>query len=394
MPSNSEPSPLTQIGEDSLVGLIEDGFYAGVNDLGRAVFDLPGFIADPNPPAATAFPLKPLLRAACRNYARGGGAQNLPGFDSIWGGICNPYLDSIGELPEGGSLERPFTGGQCPVVYRVRGQIELFPFSDCSTFGPGAFDIGLQGPILGLVYKVENPSGDLCTPKGNNVYVRHGNPVREEILGGAGYGVSVTGFNVVREDGLPDNCGSPPIIYTPPRPVGGLPPVGPQPIDFPGIGPINVDVSFDPSGNINVELPDFPVTVNIPNPFDGGGGDEGGGGGGGGPAPGDPGDPGAPTDVGAGGEAEGEAPPGKVLTGVRVQLLNVPPSKNQYTSEVYRGVYYVYMGTPGLLEHHPSGAMVTADQFTYASKDFLTVWRVRANDKWSIRVTPYYREVE
>lgn len=392
MPSNVEPFELDEAAKDSLVGAVADIAGTVLGESFYASTDLPGFLADTAPTLPHLAAGKEVARLVCRRYARGQGPGSLPGFNALWGSICEPYLDSIGENPGDGTLEREFEGGQCPVQYKVTSSIEPFPFQDCSTFGPGISDQTYTGPIRGLRFAVENPSGVLCTPGRNVVYLKHGPGNSETLLGGGGYGVKASIVSVQRVDGLPDNCGSPPPLYDPPNIPPGLPPVPPTPIRLPGVGPVNVDVTIGPSGEIVVNLPDINTDVTIEDPF-GFGGDVGGDGGGGeGPPPGDPGDPGAPVEVGPGGEAEGEAPGGKVLTGVRVQLLNVPPSKNQYTSEVYRGVYYVYMGTPGLLEHYPSGAMVTSDQFTFASQDYLTSWRVRANDKWSIRTTPYYRE--
>lgn len=114
--------------------------------------------------------------------------------------------------------EPPFTGGQCVGrTYTVTMEVESYPFSDCSTFGPGTTSLGFPGPIRGLVTRTESPSGDLCTPAGNAVYLRHGPGTSDEtLIVGAGYGATASILSVVPEDGLPDTCGDPPPIIPPP----------------------------------------------------------------------------------------------------------------------------------------------------------------------------------
>jgi len=113
-----------------------------------------------------------------------------------------------------------FTGGQCVGVnYSVTIRSEVFPFADCSTFGPSISVLGFPGPIRGLVTRTENPTGPLCTPGGNAVYLRYGsNPIQEIIVAGAGYGATASILSVAREDGQPDLCGDPPPVYPDPPP--------------------------------------------------------------------------------------------------------------------------------------------------------------------------------
>jgi len=117
--------------------------------------------------------------------------------------------------------EPPFTGGQCVGRnYTVTIRSEVYPFSDCSTFGPSNSVIGFAGPIRGLVTRTENPSGDLCTPGGNAIYLQHGpNTNSETLVAAGGYGATASILSVVPEDGLPDECGDPPPILPPPGDV-------------------------------------------------------------------------------------------------------------------------------------------------------------------------------
>lgn len=401
VPEGTEPQTLGDAGIDSLTGFVEDYVTAGLGDLNYAVTDLPGFLADEAPVTTAALFPRTVLRGACRSYARGSGPQNLPGFDAAWGGICEPYLESIGENPTPGSIARPYTGGQCPANYtvEVRGNINVIDCNTGNTFDAGpAFNgrAGIRGPISGL--RLALTGGGACGPTSSQVVGIDGNgtPFSFPGLNGVNQSsrVSYTGvtFTLIREDGQPDSCGDPPPLYDPPKVRPGLPPLPPTtPVDIPGIGPVDIGVEFSPSGEIVVSLPEVGVEVNLPNPFDGQDDSEGGDGGPADGPPGDVGEPGSPELTGEGGEAEGEAPEGSVLTGLRVELLSFPGSRTKYTEEVYRGAYYVYMGVPGLLDLDFGGAMVRLDQFFFAEKDNLTRWRVSANTGYSTRVTPYYR---
>jgi len=394
MPSNNPPADLTEEGQNSLTGFVESYVQSGLADLNYAVTDLPGFLADPEPVTTAALFPRTVLRGACRSYARGGGPQNLPGFDAVWGGICEPYLDSLGETPTDGSLSRPFAGGQCEGVrYRVTVSANSISTAGdtiepptITTHGGG---IGYPGPIRGVE--------GVGAPAFQAIRLFYGAGQFEDVRSGScqqGCFRNIKIVSVQRVDGQPDDCGSVPPVYDPPNPKPGLPSVPSEPVRIPGIGPVNIDVGFDPSGNIVVNLPDLGIEVPVEVPIDIGlgGGDEPGGGAG--PPPGDVGSPGSPAITDPGGAAEGVAPEGSVLTGLRCQILAFPDSRNKYTDEVYRGAYYAYMGVPGLLDLDFGGAMVREDQFLLAEKENLTAWRVRANTNYVIRTTPYYRSVE
>lgn len=389
-PESSAPETLTEAGRDSLIGFVSDAITQTFDDTVYQITDLPGFVADTNPVGPFANASRQAARLVCRSYARGGGPQNLPGFDAAWGGICGPYLDSIGESPSPGSLDLPFRGGQCEIPYFVQ-----YSYNTVNTDGsPGSTFTPEAGPILGPIRGIERRGA----PGSYTAVITSGNGVESVVNSssapqGGLENLKITQFFVSGGGSGPD-CGDPPPIYDPPRIRPGLPVVGPQPIDLPGVGPVPIEITFNPDGTLNVNLPDVNADFDIPVDIGlelGGGGD---GGGGNGPPPGDVGDPGVPSDTGAGGEADGEAPEGQVLTGLRVEILAFPNSRTKYTEEVYRGAYYVYMGVPGLLDLDFGGAMVRADQFFLAEKENLTSWRVSANDGYSTRVTPYYRTPE
>lgn len=390
VPESSAPEILTEAGKDSLIGFVSDAITQTFDDTVYQITDLPGFIADTNNVGPYANVSRQAGRLACRSWARGGGPQNLPGFDAAWGAICEPYLDSIDESPSTGGLDNGFAGGQCPgVLYNVRARVTL------PNNPPQITEANLVGPLRYNQDLAAYPDNPGCT--GGNSWKRFSiaGSTQTAIISWVGCGAGLEVLSVTPLNGGSNDCGDPPPLYDPPKVKPGLPVVGPQPIDLPGIGPTPIEITFNPDGTLNVDLPD--LNTNFDVPVDIGlelGGGDGGGGGGDGPPPGDVGNPGSASDTGPGGDAEGEAPEGSVLTGVRVQILSFPSSRNKYTEEVFRGAYYVYMGVPGLLDLDFGGAMVRTDQFFFAEKDNLTAWRVRANTNYELRATPYYREVE
>ena len=406
MPSNTPEFSLTESAKDGLVGFLEDVTYEGLSQSYAAATDYPGFVASNEPVLNHLAPARAITRAACRRWARGGGPQNLPGFDGAWAGICTPYLDSIAENPGSGLISPPFTGGQCPIGYTVSSgnyTLRRIRCSDGAVLFSGAGVVRGRANVLGpikAITAVQTQSSN-CGAKEIILRVTNGNNTVLDVGVLAGPGSNTERFEIVGlaptvtpSNGAPDTCGNPAPTYKPPKIPTGLPPLTPQPITIPGIGPVSVDVTFSPTGGLVINLPDIGVDVELPNPFEKPGApsepsvpDPG-------PPPGDVGQPGAPSTTGEGGEVEGEAPAGSVLVGVRVEVLTLPPNPSRYTEEVYRGAYYVYMGVPGLLDLDPAGSMVRLDQFIFAEQPNLTAWRVRANSRYIVRATPYYRSAE
>ena len=345
-----------------------------------------GYIANGDPQSIYGKIQQATARQYCRRYADDPGA--LPGAVGVLvENACRPYLAAIG-YGTAPTIRTPFRGGQCDEIYLVT----LRGTQGNGVVG-GPFTRRVHGPIGGARFASEDGTfrGQLfCRAINNNA--SNCGPIVPGELAWRGVGLSGQGFNggtldilnIVPCDGT-DQCGSPPPDVQPP-----IPPTVPGPRrERYNPGPdidIDIDIEINPDGGFDVDFGIGPVTVAPP-------GDDGGGGGGGGAQP-DPGVPGTPEPTGSGGDAEGEAPPNSVLVGLRVEILEFPAEPKLYADGVYRGVCYVYMGTEGLLDHDPAGAMLRADQFVYAERENLTHWRVSANNGYSLRVTPYYRELE
>lgn len=295
---------------------------------------------------------------------------------------CRPYLDDIG-YGQPPALALPFRGGQCPgVLYRVE-------FSATNDNG-SRFTVEqiVGGPVIGTF--VDPPDGLGRRAAGIVASLTNGSTVKltQITLQDPATNPNPALRVVRREDNGPDDCGNPVPVIEPP-----VPPPTPGPIREPFTRPpdidIDIDVEINPDLTIDVDFGTGPVTI---DPFGDGG--EGGDGGAGGAPPGDVGEPGSPEETGPNGDAEGEAPEGTVLTGLRIDFVEPPIGGKEYAPGVFRGVCYVYMGTAEGLDHDPAGAMLRDGQFVYAEKDNLTRWSVSANRGYNLRVTPYYRAVE
>lgn len=396
MPSNQGPSELTEEGRESLTDFLFDAAEFGLSESFYAATDFPGFVADDSQTAPHLALGRAITRLSCRRWARGEAPQNLPGFDAAWGSICEPYLDSLGEWPGDGTLAPPFRGGQCPVSYNATWEQRTYNGNTLSyEWVPRSYT---GGALLGPVTVDAGPGVGGC-PSGTSESTEtlRGSNGTAVLIGFGGCSDVSPGYRnlvLTRADGQSDNCGSVPPLYDPAPPRPGLPSIPRTPVRIPGIGPVDIDVTFDPDGNINVDLPDIGVGVELPNPFDGPGDGGDGGGGGGGPAPGDDGQPGGGVTAAPGEDAEGEAPPGQVLVGLKMNMTTIPESAREYAAGRYRGAAYIYMGGSAGLDQDFAGSILEDGQFVYAEKDNLTRWRVRANNGFVFNVVPYYREAE
>lgn len=368
--------------------------------------DRPGFVASNDPVNPLSAAVRAVTRLNCRRWAaadKSGFSSRVNAYNST---VCTPYLDSIGETPNEGSAGPPFTGGQCNLVY-------IFEISGHNTTTGVAFTQKGKswGPIRGASSRVEGGINRFYVTSGGNPIESalcsgsNGSPgpVQSRQFGGSRNSAQiVTGISIVQVCSGTDTCGNPPPEIRPPS--NPVPPPSVPPgvtVSIPGIGPITVNVDLDPDGDPVFRIPSIGVDIGVEL----GGGSDPVSGPGTGPPPGDVGSPGTPVETGPGGsgpdgstgpgagEAEGVAPEGSELVGLRMELLAEPPSRTKYTDMVRRGAVYVYMGVPGLLDHDPAGAMITDDQFIFAEREGLTAWRVRANKGYSFRTTPYYREV-
>ena len=394
MPFGITPAAIGAAIADELPKIFDDA-------VNRARDGGPSTIKDGNPTSIPGRVGQAVSRSACRRY--GAGLLNLSESRAEKvEAACRPYLDSL-DPDEGPSIETPFSGGQCPVLYNVSYTTEVRNSStfQCGTFGNPANVTTLIGgsPVLGPIgapTEVLAAGGAGSSTNANQKFeLSTGSGDRLLSLGGAGTRFHlascgptyrVTNFAVTRVDGQADNCGSPAPIVTQPDPI---PDPTPPPFRFnpdPSVD-IDIDVDVTPEGDIIFDIGGGPVTVD-PFPPDGGGDDSGPTG----PGPGDIGDAGGPSDTGSGGDADASAPAGQVLVGIRIDVLSSPPKARQYAPGVFRGAGYIYMGVTGNLDQDYGGSMLKTGQFFFAEKDNLTHWEVSANNGFDWRVTPYYRE--
>jgi len=333
-----------------------------------------------------------VARSYCRQYGADPGAAKFGNAARIEN-ACRPYLEDI-DSGKGAEIESPLEGGQCSgVPYGAR-----YTFKDNAnsaginyTPGFGQFLPGsttLYGPVsYGGAVQV-SPNFWRFEVSGFNL---DGTPVTRALNQG---GSEVQQFLRIIE-GLSferltagDECGNFPPVVRQPRPIAD--PTSPPFRFFPGPGlGIDVDVDIQPDGTINIGIGGPTINVDLfPD------GEGAGGGGSAGPPPGDIGDAGGSSDTGAGGESDGEAPPGEILVGIKVDVLASPPSARQFAPGIFRGACYIYMGVTGSLDQDYGGSMLKSGQFFFAEKDNLTAWLVSANSGYNFRVTPYYREVQ
>lgn len=382
--------PISSDDKADIVDLVTGGLKDLVTGNPGIFIDRPGFIAGAGPTGPLPDVVRALTQYNCRVWAASDKSGQSARVAAANASLCGPYLDTLGENPGDGSLSPESPGGQCVGVSYQVGSLGSLTcpsvFNDVTSLvsGPGPVSVGTA---------TRTNTGEFPRP------IRSVYPVT--------FSDGVRGLTIRHDEGIEpcirifpfpgssDNCGNGPASeIRPPNRVTPVTPIPPRiPVDIPGFGPVNVNINLDPSGDpiICFEELETCVTVEV-------GGDDAGGGGRGptGPAapPGDVGEPGVPGATGDGGEDEGEAPEGSVLVGLKLDVLASPPGATRYTPEVFRGIGYVYMGVPGLLDQDFGGSMVRDGQFLFAEKDNLTAYRVRANNGYSIRVTPYYREVE
>jgi len=322
-----------------------------------------------------------IARSFCRQYGADPGAAKFGNAARIEN-ACRPYLDDQ-DPGKGAKIRVPFPGGQCAVLYTLTYSYNVILTDGTLRQPPDVRTRTLLGPL--------GPLRGEGLPEFQRIMITELPSNQVQLRGGScpqGCFANITFVSLVRQDGQPDNCGSQPPVVTQPGPIADP---TPPPFVFNPDGDININVGVDvlPNGTINVNVGGPTVNVD-PFPPEGGGGD----GGPIGPAPGDIGSAGGSADTGVGGEAEGEAPAGEILVGIKVDILASPLSARQYAPGVFRGAGYFYMGVAGNLDQDYGGAMLKSGQFFFAEKDNLTHWSVSANNGYNFRVTPYYREAQ
>lgn len=350
--------------------------------------DYPGFIASNEERSPIFAAARSIARLNCRVWARSDKSNYSTRANAGNSELCAPYLESLGENPDGSVVGLPFEGGQCPTT---RYLFTWDRYQAGEYVNSGSFDA--VGPLAVQVTGFDGPGPAPSCPDGQSYKVILMTNRDAPITLNSGCGVTIRNLTVSPLFGGADDCGDPPVVIQPPATIVTGPPVPPNvTVNLPGSGDVEVSVNINADGDPTICIPIFGVCETIKvNPPSNPGGD--GGDGGGGPPPGDVGEPGLPDNTGSGGESGGDAPAGSVLVGLRLDLLTAPSSAKQYAPGVYRAGAYIYMGTPQGLDQDYAGSMLRSSQFVFAERDNLTRWAVRANVGFNWRVTPYYREV-
>lgn len=122
----------------------------------------------------------------------------------------------------------PFTGGQCTELYNVTITYEQSNLTTCGAFTFTNNQFNLMGPIVGLRLEFElfipaDPPNVLFDANRYNVYLQYNGgaseiQINDHIFDGCGNPNDVFISNIVRSDGMPDNCGNPPVSYPGPPP--------------------------------------------------------------------------------------------------------------------------------------------------------------------------------
>jgi hypothetical protein len=195
--------------------------------------------------------------------------------------------------------------------------------------------------------------------------------------------ISATITSVSRQDGQPDTCGDLPNEYRPPG-YPPLPPIGPPDTDNPPPGGDGEDdVEVDDDGNIRIcENGDCSDPTSP-----GGGGD---------PSE-DPGeedgdpqenDPNNPQD----GDITGCAEDGKILTGIKIEITQTPPSEVPGAGGLYRKVCWVWMGpSQDQLDLLVDGRYLEDGQFVIPDSNNCRCYKVRPSPLWGLRVQAFSR---
>lgn len=368
------PRPVSAADKVDAIDTFIDAVKSVTNDVGDVFTDRPAFVAGNEPRGPLGDAVRAVTRLNCRLWAGGDKSNYSTRVNGYNGEVCGPYLDSLGEKPDGPLTEPLLQGGQCEdVAYSV-----FATNQNGQTFGLGT----RTGPIGVAVGPNNGPDQKELIVTGKN--------------GSSPVAVYDSTVSVQRQDGQPDNCGNGEPFITPPSTVTPTFPISPTiGVDLPGIGPVNVTVGITVTGDPQICIPILGVceTIKI-GPPDRAPGPGPGGGGGGDLPPGDVGSPGLPSVTGEDGEADGEAPPGSVLVGLRLDTDTIPPKAREYAPGAYRGGAYIYMGTPAGLDQDFAGSILRDGQFVFAEQPNLTKWAVRGNNGFSWVVTPYYRESE
>jgi hypothetical protein len=369
---------------------------AGVTLGGQPVRD---WLAGPAPSNPLGAMQHSMGRSACNSWARGEGSGIPPRREALMRDTCSPYIASIGTVPGDASFDPPYTGGQCVgTVYSLSFSAGVQDYLDGRELEAGSRPYGTVGGVtfVGPISKCSTEPktyGTTGLPQSWRIRVisRNGtvnlvdiNPTDIAPVGGRTER-RITSFKAdfIRVSGSPSQCGNVPPEWDAGRPGSNIPdpaPITSPPgfdIPFPG-----VTVKLNPDGTISIDFGDGgpPLVVDPGTNPDA-------------PSGADPGPPeaGTPGSTGEGGDDEGDAPEGKELWALKIDIDQFPTRPNEYAPGVYRGVCYVYMGDENGLDHDPAGAMLRDGQLVLAEREGLTKYRVTANLGYNLTVTPYWR---
>jgi hypothetical protein len=325
-------------------------------------------------------------RRACRQYARNRANYGVIAYDPVWSDSCNPYLDSIDEgATANGNYGPPFPGGQCSNLFYT---VTVQGPNRCP--GGNSFSVVVPGPVSGLI-QVGNP-GYLGGCAGGP-----GQSVRNNVVAG-GQTWPVNPSNLHPDDAPKwritsvtvfgsgtDNCGNLPSQYNPPTYPPNLPPIPPPSNPGPGFGN-DWDVEINPDGTFNIC-----IDGECSDPLPPGPGDR---------PPGDPseepgeedGDPNENNPNDPTGDITGCASEGQILTGIKIEITQVPVNENPGSGGFYRNVCWVWMGpSQDQLDLVTDGRFLESGQFVIPDSNNCRCYRVRPSPLWGLSVQAYSR---
>lgn len=352
----------------------------------------PSYIRDGDPQSITGKIGQASARLACRQFAADPGRVPVDR-QLAYDKACRPYLEDIGQYDSPGVV-KPFDGGQCPgVLYLVTYESQTANGQQTACNQPVTTQIGQVDELIGPIQGITNTPGAIGP--GGNTPVIFGNLIHAGGARGLGSvlstGCSTAGYRMVsvvpRTGQPPDNCGNPPPEFD--QGDDQPDPTNPEPFNPGPDIDIDIGVEINIDGSIDIDLGGGPITI---DPF---GDDDSEGGGGPPETPGGSGDEGASGETGAGGEEEGEDE-GRILVGVRVEILGFPSGANTRIrggEQLFISPYVVYMGGDAGLQQSESDQFVTANDFHYAPEQ-ANRYRVLAAFGYNLRVTPFWREPE
>lgn len=192
-----------------------------------------------------------------------GNPLRLPATDIIAGVWSNMHQQVCENGDSGTVPQLPFRGGQCPVRYFITTEINEFNSLEGLWAEPS-----WVGPLTSIQWDI------VQVANGFNFYVPTVTGVNGSFQGSASFRYAIpigasqdVPFNLLRHDGLPDDCGDPGSTIPSPFPDPGFPPGGPI-VYPPGGGPVVVDIDIGNGATIAVPIQvgpfDIPVEFNFP----------------------------------------------------------------------------------------------------------------------------------